>query len=447
MGLKFLQWNAQGIKNKKCDFINLLHLHDVDIAIISETFLTRKDRNFYVTGYEVVRADRPPNSVDRNTRGGAAILVKKDFSFNIIKKITNNKIELVGIHVNLGRAKYLNVISLYAKCNHGITCGEWNEMLQDMTGKTVISGDFNGWHLSWDRNVRVENTEGRELYQFVENNEFVIMNNDTPTRVKRLNCRDSILDLTIMTHRLSVECCEWKVLTDACGSDHYPISFTIDHDNDEAEPIEKEIRNFKKANWALYRRKLEEKCEDLEFHEDENAEERYERFYQVINQVAETTIPRTKIEIKKRTKIKPCWWDPECNKTVAKRRLALHSFNKIGNMENYLSYRKEATKAKKYFRERKKIEFQNFTATLTPSTGSKVVWGKLRKLMKPEVGKRKVQVDRNFLTVFCKKLCPDVNQIIEINRNKIRNDFLDKKITLQEFEIAISHKKKYKYRI
>lgn len=124
MGLKFLQWNAQGIQSKKCDFLNLLHLYNIDIALISETFLTNKDSYFRVTNFDVVRADRLPNSTDRNSRGGTAIFVKQDLSYEIVKEIVNSKIELIGIRVNLGRRKYLNVVSLYAKCNHGITCAE-----------------------------------------------------------------------------------------------------------------------------------------------------------------------------------------------------------------------------------------------------------------------------------------------------------------------------------
>lgn len=61
-------WNAQGIKNKKIELVKFLHDHDIDVMLISETFL-KHNINFFVKGYHFHRKDR-----ENQSKGGVGIL-------------------------------------------------------------------------------------------------------------------------------------------------------------------------------------------------------------------------------------------------------------------------------------------------------------------------------------------------------------------------------------
>ena len=55
--LKILQWNAEGILNKKMSLNERLKKEDIDIACIQETHLKDALR-LNIRGYEVIRTDR-----------------------------------------------------------------------------------------------------------------------------------------------------------------------------------------------------------------------------------------------------------------------------------------------------------------------------------------------------------------------------------------------------
>lgn len=76
-----------------------------------------------------------------------------------------------------------------------------------------------------------------------------------------------------------------------------------------------------------------------------------------------------------------------------------------------------------------------------PGTNSKLVWDKLRKLKNPSAQVSRIEVDVEFLKNFSDKLCPAVNQEIQKKNNTIKNDLLDREISFEEFELAISHNK------
>ena len=55
--LNILQWNAEGIYNKKVALTGRLHAEDIDVACIQETHLNPNHR-FIVRGYQTFRMDR-----------------------------------------------------------------------------------------------------------------------------------------------------------------------------------------------------------------------------------------------------------------------------------------------------------------------------------------------------------------------------------------------------
>ena len=55
--LNILQWNAEGVYNKKASLTQRLHKDRIDVACIQETHLNA-NRTFSVEGYQATRFDR-----------------------------------------------------------------------------------------------------------------------------------------------------------------------------------------------------------------------------------------------------------------------------------------------------------------------------------------------------------------------------------------------------
>ncbi|GFS15509.1 hypothetical protein ElyMa_004934500 [Elysia marginata] len=93
--LKILQWNAEGVANKKDALRNRLYEHKIDIACIQETHLTDKIR-FPIRRYQCKRIDRA-----EGRKGGVIILVRNDIQAVEFTKDTNGNAEINGIRIAL----------------------------------------------------------------------------------------------------------------------------------------------------------------------------------------------------------------------------------------------------------------------------------------------------------------------------------------------------------
>ena len=77
--LHILQWNAEGVFNKKVPLTEQLHKEDVDVACIHET-----NHRFSIRGYQTFRLDRKGRH-----KGGVLILVRNNIAASDFKVDTN----------------------------------------------------------------------------------------------------------------------------------------------------------------------------------------------------------------------------------------------------------------------------------------------------------------------------------------------------------------------
>lgn len=439
--INFLQWNSQGIVSKSSDLKNLLSYNNISIALLSETFLESK-HTFIVHNYHVERCDRLPNQSDRNTRGGTAILVRSDLTYERINVNSHPKCEVVCVKLHLAQNKILYIASVYAKPKHRIKRDEWFDIIANFNdGSLIIGGDFNAHHIAWDSTFTHHCYEGDELFSFIEGYNLAIENDDTPTRVHRPGWRDSIIDLTIVSTDISLDTSNWRVCSDSCGSDHYPIVYSIGNVDPKVSHCNINKRNYKKVNWSLYTQLVEDKSERIVIRDNHSINETYEKFHSVVQDATETCVIRENFKKVTPKKIKPPWWDTECNRMVAMRRRSLTRFNYQKNLDNYLAYKKEAAKTKKYFLKRKCKEFQNFTSTLRPGIDSRIIWQKVKGIKNPSKTQKPVIIDSKWIESFVNKLCPTIEVEVRKKANRLVNEDLDKSITLNEINIALEHNK------
>jgi exonuclease III len=80
--LSIILWNANGLKKHANELYYILHNKNIDLALISETHLT-KNTNFKINGYKIIRADHP----DGTAHAGAAILIKSSILYTELQII------------------------------------------------------------------------------------------------------------------------------------------------------------------------------------------------------------------------------------------------------------------------------------------------------------------------------------------------------------------------
>ena len=81
--LNILQWNAEGVYNKKIPLTERLYADNIDVACIQETHLNPKQR-FTIRGYQTFRMDR-----EGRHKGGIMILVRNSIAASDNKVDTN----------------------------------------------------------------------------------------------------------------------------------------------------------------------------------------------------------------------------------------------------------------------------------------------------------------------------------------------------------------------
>ena len=88
-------WNATSIQNKKSELQNFLIEHQVDIAIITETWLSPKNL-FHLQHYNIRRKDWTVNPGE-STRGGVMIATSNKIFFEDHTQPTSTEIENIAI--------------------------------------------------------------------------------------------------------------------------------------------------------------------------------------------------------------------------------------------------------------------------------------------------------------------------------------------------------------
>lgn len=280
--LRIAHWNSNSVRNKKNEITMFIEEEDVDIMLISETYLKTKDK-FKIRNYDVYRKDR-----ENGHGGGTAILIKRKIKHGEMAEIEEGNVEGNGIKVQTKRGEII-IYSAYKSPSKAITEEDIAKFFKS-NKPTIVAGDLNCKHTEW--NCKKGNTCGSELRKIKNNLGINILAPEEPTHIcENNNHSNDILDIALVKN--------WRYNTDIevkmdLSSDHCPVMMEVELDPTEYNSKRKII------NWNKFRETMIAK--KFTINKQEELEERIIDLEERIK-VAMEKSSRTEEDIKRRNRL------------------------------------------------------------------------------------------------------------------------------------------------
>ena len=225
--LTILQWNCDCLTTKVVELSELTVRYGIDIIALQETRLGRDDPTPVLNGFDAVKRDRPGSGARFARGGGLLTYIKKGIPYSEVPAAQQGPLEKLHVTIPTTRRQHLTIANAYfppLSANYIQPMEDrqtWVDT-QEARGPSVICGDFNAHHVSWDEYAQGM-PRGMELYNWVEENEMALLNDGKPTRAARFQqwCGLSAPDITIVNSE-AADRFSWQPLNEL-SSDHSPI--------------------------------------------------------------------------------------------------------------------------------------------------------------------------------------------------------------------------------
>lgn len=356
VGLCVIQWNAQSLIAHGLEFKNFLYKCQVkpDVICIQETFL-KPSLKFKIPGYVIGRKD------GNNGRGGVAICVRHGVSFTKFEFF--EELEGMSVVVNTDRG-VVEVINVYCSPTVNYNLEAMGRLFQK--NNTVICGDFNAKSKLWGSPYVDKN--GKLIESFLDETDMVVLNTGQNTHIHYRG--ESAIDLTFASPRLAAGA-DWEVLDKTFGSDHYGINIELQY-RSVIEEVATKRWSFRKAKWDKFRVECDNALKRFVFSEDLDMDGDCDRVMELIKEVAEENIPKTRgrYEGKKAN----AFWSKECSDAVKKRERARRMVKSSRTPQDWDEYKRCKALATKVIKKAKRLKWRSYCSTINNTTKLGSVW-------------------------------------------------------------------------
>lgn len=241
--IKTLFWNARSITNKKVEFLNLIRTQNIEIAILTETWL--KEKAFSDALYDVIVCNR-----EFAKGGGVAILIKKNIKYEIVSQLKTKVFETVSVKIKINSNEITFIAAYFPGGNSNkqklLDFKQDLNLFNKLSGNYIIAGDFNAMHTTW--NCMRNNIWGKVLDQKLCHSNFSLHFPSTPTYVPT-NSKRSFSTLDLILTNIS-NFLDDPFTINELNSDHLPVVFNI---NQTASlTIPSPVFSFNKTKWNKF---------------------------------------------------------------------------------------------------------------------------------------------------------------------------------------------------
>ncbi|KAL4144100.1 hypothetical protein QTP88_006330 [Uroleucon formosanum] len=235
-----LNWNADGLKNKRNTLLAFLTHHNIDIACITETHLSSLDEIKF-PGYIPHRTDRVTQS---RAMGGVAILVRARIKQQVIPNLNLLSLEAVAVLIKLNN-RYVTIVSAYQPPSRQMQMSDYDKVM-NLDNSIIMAGDLNAKHTNWG--CRVINPNGTKLLSFIANTPYTNYAPNEPTYFPSdVNRQPDILDILLIKSFPLI--CTQEALAEL-DSDHIPVKITINSSSQSYQSNNSLIKG--KPNWDIF---------------------------------------------------------------------------------------------------------------------------------------------------------------------------------------------------
>jgi len=415
--VRFLQWNARSLSNK-LEFKQHVSVNNYDVICIQETWL-KENKNYNLSGYEIIRNDRPANEQG----GGVATFVRSGLKYSQININSDLECIVLKLETSLGN---INVVNVYIPPNK-TACHDKTKLNEIFSfSNCIIMGDFNAKNPLWGSS----NTDklGNEIENFIDEKQLCVLNTGLPT----YQCYQggmTHLDLTIVSNNLACKC-NWSTLNNSMSSDHIPIVTVLNDvlsDNTSFYPKWK----LNKSDWGSFSSESRVLFSTFDLKENDS-NLLNSKIVHNINSAASVSIPKTKTN-KRRKKSLP-YWNDRIKESIKLRNIARNKMNKTKDIDDCIEYRRRKGIAQKIIKDESRTYWQNFCGTLNNQTKMSTVWSMAKKMNGIQTNKKPTNITLNN-----KRLATDeeiaeafADEFAAVSSNKNYNkEFLKHKIEVE----------------
>ena len=158
----------------------------------------------------------------------------------------------------------------------------------------ILTGDFNSRHWALG-STGPEDKSGEDLVSAAEENEFILLNDHSPTYRHESNGKEDILDLMFVSRPVAPTFKDFWV-GEQLGSDHYVINGSFTYDLVPNVTANREVMLFHKANWLdindTISRAMHEVQLDDKYTTKEEIDQYVDKLTSTIFQTIDTQVPR-----------------------------------------------------------------------------------------------------------------------------------------------------------
>ncbi len=361
--LKVLQWNVRGMRNNanKQAYVSAMILQDdPDVVLLQETNLP-PESTWKLSGYRVFH---------RSGVRGLLVAVKSSIqAAEITEEVpAGNGVEVQTVELSLSDGP-LRVFNIYRNCSGDrqahLTPGPLLEVAQQQ--RSIVGGDFNLHNELWGSCMDNRRCHAGELLaQALENSTMVLLNTGEATHKE-----GGRLDLTMVTADLAPHA-DWRVDT-SMVTDHFAVKVNL-----SAEKVGPQRRpprrNFRRANWELYRDLLTTWSQS--FVPPPGLDDHEREIINAINAAADIAIPLTAAK----TSSKSTWWFTTERVKELRNRVNQHCklLKRQPTDENRARLREVIAHAERVCREARVEKWLDWCSSFNQTTSLSAMWSKLK---------------------------------------------------------------------
>ena len=158
------------MRGRKLELEQFLGQHDVDISLLSDTFL-KPGEPFRLTNYVSHRTERP------TVGGSTAILAQRGKQHYSVPVPRLTQLEATAIQTKLA-GRQVKILALYLSPSRPLIGGDLDVCFGGGL-PALMDGDLKAKHVEW--NSRLITTRGKLLCDYADSNSCLIFGSDSPT--------------------------------------------------------------------------------------------------------------------------------------------------------------------------------------------------------------------------------------------------------------------------